>query len=185
MVAWYDGTTRAVELTSQTAVWYRSGKPPALIRWVLIRDPQGVFAPQALLCTDPSADPAQILEWFVLRWQLEVTFQEARAHLGVETQRQWSDLAIARTTPILMGLFSWTTLAAHLLRQQRPSAHRTAAWYAKPSPTFVDAIALVRRHLWLASEGFSLSAADPDIRKVPAALYHRLVDSLAYAAWNG
>ena len=101
---------------------------------------------------------------------------------GVETQRQWSGQAIARTTPILMGLFSWTTLAAHLLRQQRPSAHRTAAWYAKPSPTFVDAIALVRRHLWLASEGFSLSAADPDIRKVPAALYHRLVDSLAYAA---
>ena len=158
------------------------GQAPVLIRWVLIRDPQGVFAPQALLCTDPSADPTQILEWFVLRWQLEVTFQEARAHLGVETQRQWSDLAIARTTPILMGLFSWTTLAAHLLRQQRPSAHRTAAWYAKPSPTLVNAIALVRRHLWLASEGFSLSAADPDTRKVPAALYHRLVDSLAYAA---
>ena len=180
--AWYDGTTRTVELTSQTAVWYRSGKPPVPLRWVLVRDPRGEFTPQALLCTDPSADPAQILEWFVLRWQLEVTFQEVQAHLGVETQRQWSDLAIARTTPILMGLFSWTTLAAHLLRQQRPSAHRTAAWYAKPSPTFVDAIALVRRHLWLASEGFSLSAADPDIRKVPAALYHRLVDSLAYAA---
>ena len=180
--AWYDGTTRTVELTSQTAVWYRSGKSPVPLRCVLVRDPQGEFTPQALLCTDPSADPARILEWFVLRWQLEVTFQEVRAHLGVETQRQWSDRAIARTTPILMGLFSWTTLAAHLLRQQRPSAHRTAAWYAKPSPTFVDAIALVRRHLWLASEGFSLSAADPDIRKVPAALYHRLVDSLAYAA---
>ena len=80
------------------------------------------------------------------------------------------------------GLFSRTTLAAQLLRQQRPSAHRTAAWHAKPLPAFVDAIALVRRRLWLASEGFSLSAADPDIRKVPAALYHRLVDSLAYAA---
>ena len=180
--AWYDGTTRTLGLTSQTAVWYRSGKPPVPLRWVLVRDPQGEFTPQALLCTDPSADPTQILEWFVLRWQPEATFQEVRAHLGVETQRQWSDQAIARTTPILMGLFSWTTLAAHLLRQQRPSAHRTAAWYAKPSPTFVDAIALVRRHLWLASEGFSLSAADPDIRKVPAALYHRLVDSLAYAA---
>ena len=181
-VAWYDGTTRTVELTSQTAVWYRSGKPPVFIRWVLIRDPQGAFAPQTLLCTDPAADPAQILEWFVLRWQLEATFREVRTHLGVETQRQWSGLAIARTTPILMGLFSWTTLAAHLLRQQQPATHRTAAWYAKPSPTFVDAIALVRRHLWLASEGFSLSAADPDIRKVPAALYHRLIDSLAYAA---
>ena len=188
--AWCDGTTRTVELTPQTAVWYRSGKPPAPLRRVLVRDPQGEFTPQALLCTDPSADPAQVLEWFVLRRQLEVTpyqvrgrlFQEVRAHLGVETQRQWPDRAIARTTPFLRGLFSWTTLAAHLLRQQRPSAHRTAAWYAKPPPTFVDAIAPVRRHLWLASEGFSLSAADPDIRKVPAALYHRLVDSLAYAA---
>ena len=120
MVAWYDGTTRAVELTSQTAVWYRSGKPPVLIRWVLIRDPQGVFAPQALLCTDPSADLTRILEWFVLRWQLEVTFQEVRTHLGVETQRQWSDQAIARTTPILLGLFSWTTLAAHALQKGTP-----------------------------------------------------------------
>ena len=163
-------------------MWYRSGKPPVTIRWVLIRDPQGTFDPQALLCTDPSADPAQILEWFVLRWQLEVTFQEVRTHLGVETQRQWSDRAIARTTPALLGLFSWTTLAAHALQKRHPMTQRRAAWYDKPSPTFVDAIALVRRHLWLASEGFSLSAANPDTQELPVALYHRLVDSLAYAA---
>ena len=125
-VAWYDGTTRTVELTSQTAVWYRSGKLPVLIRWVLIRDPQGAFDPQALLCTDPAADPTQILEWFVLRWQLEVTFQEVRTHLGVETQRQWSDPAIARTTPALLGLFSWTTLAAHALQKRHPMTQRTA-----------------------------------------------------------
>ncbi len=189
-VAWYDGATRTVELTSQTAVWYRSGKSPVLIRWVLIRDPQGSFATQALLCTDPAADPTQILEWFVLRWQLEVTpyqvrgrlFQEVRTHLGVETQRQWSDLAIARTTPVLLGLFSWTTLAAHALQKQHPMTQRKAAWYDKPSPTFVDAIALVRRHLWLESEGFSTSATDPDTQELPVALYHRLVDSLAYAA---
>ena len=170
-VAWYDGTIRTLELTSQTAVWYRSGKPPVIIRWVLIRDPQGAFDPQAVRCTDPAADPTQILEWFVLRWQLEVTFQEVRTHLGVETQRQWSDLAIARTT-----------LAAHALQQRHPITQRTAAWYDKPSPTFVDAIALVRRHLWLASEGFSLSAGDSDTQELPVALYHRLVDSLAYAA---
>ena len=120
-----------MELTSQTAVWYRSGKPPVLIRWVLIRDPQGSFATQALLCTDPAADPTQILEWFVLRWQLEVTFHEVRTHLGVETQRQWSDLAIARTTPALLGLFSWTTLAAHALQKRRPMTQRKAAWYDK------------------------------------------------------
>ena len=111
-VAWYGGSTRIVELASQTAVWYHSGKPPVPIRWVLVRDPQGEFDTQALLCTNPEVAPVQILEWFALRWQLEVTFQEARAHLGVETQRQWSGRAIARTTPVLMGLFSWISLAA-------------------------------------------------------------------------
>ena len=181
-VAWYDGTNRTVELNSQTAVWYRSGKLPVLIRWVLIRDPQETFAPQALLCTDPAADPTQILQWFVLRWQLEVTFQEVRTHLGMETQRQWSDLAIARTTPVLLGLFSWTTLAAHGLQKHHPITQRRAAWYDKPSPTFVDAIALARRHLWLASGGFSLSASSTDMQELPVAMYHRLVDSLAYAA---
>ena len=189
-VSWYDGTIRTVELTSQTAVWYRSSKPAVTIRWVLVRDPQGTFDPQALLCADPSANPTQILEWFVLRWQLEVTpyqvrgrlFQEVRTHLGMETQRQWPDLAIARTTPALLGLFSWTTLAAHALQKQHPMTQRTAAWYDKPSPTFVDAIALVRRHLWLASEGFSLSAASTDTQELPVTLYHRMVDSLAYAA---
>ena len=181
-VSWYHGATRIVELTSQTAVWYRSGEPPVPIRWALVRDPRDTFDPQALLCTDPSADPGQIFQWFVRRWQLEVTFQETRTHLGMETQRQWSDLAIARTTPILLGLFSWTTLAAHVLQKRHPITQRTAAWYDKPSPTFVDAIALMRHHLRLASEGFSLSTAAPDVRELPTTLYHRLVDSLAYAA---
>ena len=181
-VAWFDGSTRNLELASQTAVWHHSGKPPAPIRWVLIRDPRNELATQALLCTDTAAAPALILEWFVLRWQLEVTFQEVRAHLGVETQRQWSGRAIARTTPVLMGMFSWVALAAHSLQKRHPLTHRQAAWYAKPAPTFVDAIALLRRHLWIASEGFSTSPPHPDGEKVPASLYARLLDSLAYAA---
>ena len=181
-VAWYGGSTRIVELASQTAVWYHSGKPPVPIRWVLVRDPQGEFDTQALLCTNPEVAPVQILEWFALRWQLEVTFQEARAHLGVETQRQWSGRAIARTTPVLMGLFSWISLAAHFLQKRGPITQRKAAWYNKPAPTFVDAIAMVRRHLWIASEGFSTSTPRTDDEKVPAAIYARLLDSLAYAA---
>ena len=181
-VAWYDGTVRVVELASQSAVWYHSGKPRVPIRWVLVRDPKGEFDPQALLCTDPSVAPVQALEWFVLRWKLEVTFQEARAHLGVENQRQRSDRAIARTTPALMGLFSWITLAFQLLQKQRSMIQRTAAWYAKPAPTFVDTIAVVRRHLWLASEGFSVSSPHLDSEKASTAFYDRLIDSLAYAA---
>ena len=181
-VAWHDGTTRTLELASQTAVWYHCGKPPVPIRWVLIRDPKGELDTQALLCTSLAVAPVQIVEWFVLRWQLEVTFQEVRAHLGVETQRQWSDRAIARTTPILMGLFSWIALATHRAQERRPIIQRTAAWYAKPAPTFVDAIALVRRHLWTASHTFSMSVPEADIEKAPDRLYARLIDSLAYAA---
>ena len=106
-VVWYGGHTRTLQIASDTAVWYHSGKPPVPIRLVLIRDPRGELDPQVLLSTDQTAAPAQIVEWFVLRWQIEVTFQEVRSHLGVETQRQWSDRAIARTTPALLGIFSW------------------------------------------------------------------------------
>jgi len=111
-----------------------------------------------------------------------VTFQEVRTHLDMETQCQWSDLAITRTTPVLLGLFCFTTLAAHSLQKHHPINQRTAAWYDKSTPTLVDAIALARRHLWLAWEDFSLSAANPDTQQFPVALYHRMVDPLAYAA---
>lgn len=145
---WYSQGERTVEIVSGVAVWYHSGKPPVPIRWVLVRDPQGRFDPQAFLCTNPWAVPPAILTWFVQRWQVEVTFEEARAHLGVETQRQWSDRAIARTTPVLMGLFSLVTLIAHRLQSHRRVPIRANAWYAKRRPTFSDALALVRSRLW-------------------------------------
>ncbi len=141
---WYGRTHRIVEIASATAVWYHSGKPPVPIRWLLVRDPTGELEPQAFLATDLEAAPVDILQWFVSRWQVEVTFQETRAHLGVETQRQWSDLAILRTTPALLGLFSLITLWAHDLASDQTFVPRTAAWYPKPDLTFSDAIAAVR-----------------------------------------
>ena len=124
---WYGRGERTVEAVSGTAVWYHTGRPPVPLRWVLIRDSQEQFAPQALLCTALTIVPAQIVAWFGLRWQLEVTFEEARRHLSVETQRQWSDLAIQRITPALLGLFSFVTLLAH--PQIVTANHvRQAAW---------------------------------------------------------
>src|SRR4051795_16425 len=102
---WYGGGEREVDIVSGVAVWYHAGLPVVPIRWVLVRDPGGKFKPQAFLCTDETVDPTQILRWFVLRWRLEVTFEKGRRHLGVETQRQWSDKAITRTTPALLALF--------------------------------------------------------------------------------
>jgi hypothetical protein len=178
---WYSELERVGELTSATAVWYHSGMPPLPIRWVLVRDPQGQFAPQALLCTDPTVEPVQILEWFVLRWRLEVTWQEARAHLGMETQRQWNGLAIARTTPALLGLFSLVTLLAGQLTQEPTLPVRQAVWYRNPLPTFADAIAIVRRHLGTSTHCY-MSPANPDMVEIPSALLNRLTESLCYAA---
>jgi hypothetical protein len=143
-------------------------------------DPAKAMEPQALLCTDSSVAAPQIVEWFVLRWQLEVTFEEARAHLGIETQRQWSDLAILRTTPALLGLFSLVTLFAHHLLQGQQPATRQAAWYTKEVPTFSDTLAFVRQHLWPV-DIIWLSPNNSDVVQIPRALFDRLTDTLAFA----
>jgi hypothetical protein len=178
---WYGEGTREVDIVSNTAVWFHTGKPALPIRWVLIRDPKGTFKPQALLCTDPNVRPVQILEWFVMRWQTEVTFHEVRTHLGVETQRQWSDLAIARTTPSLLGLFSLITLLADRSVTQHRLPIRQTAWYRKNLPTFSDALAVVRRQLWSAM-AFHTSPSNIDMGKVPRSLLNRFTEALCYAA---
>ena len=175
---WYGQGRRQIEIVSQTAVWFHGGLPALPMRWVLIRDPQGKFKTQALLCTDLKADPVQIIKWFVLRWQTEVTYHEVREHLGVETQRQWSDLAILRTTPTLLGLFSLVTLLAHQHARRRKLPIRQTAWYHKAQPTFSDALALVRRQIW--QQHFQMPNPHPDNPKLLAQIQNRLLSALCY-----
>lgn len=181
VAGWYREPQREVEVVSETAVWYHTGMPPVPIRWVLMRAPQSKFRPQALLSTEMTLTPTQIVTYFVHRWQGEVTFQEGRPHLGVETPRQWADLAIARTTPTLLGLFSVVTLLAHSLSAHQAVSPRQAAWYTKSTPTFADALALVRSHLWRCTH-FSLSHKDYDLVQIPRPLFECLTDTLCYAA---
>lgn len=178
---WYGGSKREVEVYSECAVWYKSGFAAVPIRWVLIRDPQGQFRAQTLMSTNREHSAEQILSWFVRRWRMEVTFEEARAHLGVETQRQWNDLAIKRTTPVLMGMFSVVTLLAQELIQEPGKVVRASAWYAKRQITFADAIALVRRFLW-SNCHFSTSGQTDEVIKIPRSLLERLTDAVCYAA---
>jgi hypothetical protein len=180
-LSWYGGTTREMEIATGTALWYQSPLPPVPIRWVLLRDPAGQYEPMALLCTDQQAEAVQMVEWFVLRWTVEVTFHEVRAHLGVETQRQWSNLAILRTTPTLLALFSLVTIFAHQLLGEQPFPMRQAAWYIKTLPTFSDTLAFVRQHLW-PSAFFSVSSREGDTIQIPRALFDRFVETLAFAA---
>lgn len=178
---WYGEGPRAVDVATDTAVWYHAGKPPVAIRWVLIRDPQERFKPQALLSTNLEHTSAQMLTWFVRRWTMEVTFEEARAHLGMETQRQWNDRAIARATPALLSLYAIITLTAQLLIEKGATCVRSTAWYGKTRPTFADAIALVRRQLWEHIH-FSTSQQETDMIQIPRVLLERFTEALCYAA---
>jgi hypothetical protein len=181
-IRWYDGQVRKMELASATAVWFHYGKPVVPIRWVLVRDLLGEYVTTCLLCTDQTIAPLQIVAWFVMRWQVEVTYEEVRRHLGVETQRQWSDKAIARTTPALLGLFAWITLVAHLFHLSgQPVVVRPSAWYTKALPTFSDALALVRQQLWFSRATFQTSGVPPDMVKVPHSFFVSLVDTLCSA----
>jgi hypothetical protein len=170
---WSSQSTRQLDIASGIALWH----PPGMqvpIRWVLVRDPEGEKEPQAFLCTNLDADPVDILRWFVRRWRVEPTFEEARRHLGLETQRQWSDLAILRTTPALLGLFSLVTLWAARLEAERGISPEWVRWYPKRTPTFSDALALVRRELWM-SPTFASSPHHRDVAKVPADVLDRLM----------
>ena len=177
---WYGKADRAIETTTGTAVWYHGGLPPVPIRWMIVRDPTGAFKPQGFLATDPDVTPEAMLGWFVSRWQVEVTFEEVRAHLGVETQRQWSDLAIARTTPALLGLFSLVTLWMNDLAATERITPKTTAWYRKTRLTFSDAIAAVRREIWQ-HQTFAISPASPDSIKIPPHIWNRVETAIAYA----
>jgi hypothetical protein len=180
-IAWYHGTRRTLQFLSETALWYTPGCRPLAIRWVLVHDPQGELRDQAFLCTDVNATLEQIMTWVILRWNIEVTFEEVRAHLGMETQRQWSDLAIARTTPCLLGLVSLIVLIAYELAPAHQLPIQQAAWYAKTEATFADVIAFVRRQIWSARY-FVKSTAHADPVVIPQAFAEQLLNAVTYPA---
>ncbi len=175
-------TAHEIEFATGTARWYHSGLPPVPLRWILVRDPKQQFEPQAFLCTDTTIEPLTILSWYARRWAVEVTFREVRDHLGVETQRQWNDKAIARTTPVLLGLFSLVALFAQQMTEQDKPIVRRTAWYNKEQATFADALAWVRKHLWAhASWSFCMSHSRTNKQKLQQELMKHMADLLCYA----
>jgi DDE superfamily endonuclease len=180
-VAWYGGQYKPMQVFSRTGLWHRRGSDPVAIRYVLARDPEGEQSDAAYFCTDERITPQEVLKYVVQRWSMEVTFEGARAHLGVETQRQWSDLAIARTTPVLLGLFSVVTLAALRCHEAgRLSAEQTA-WYAKEEPTFSDCLRLIRGRIWQARISRA-SDGDSDVIELPRHLFEAVIQGFSIAA---
>src|SRR5512142_1003085 len=177
-VQWYGGQSQRMLVFSRTGLWHRRGCDPVAIRYVLARDPEGESSDAAYLCTDERFGSEEILKYVVQRWSLEVTFEEARAHLGLETQRQWSDLAITRTTPVLLGLFSVVTLAALRYHEAGLLSAEQTAWYAKPEPTFSDCLRVIRGRIWQARISDS-SGGEADVIRLPRDFFEAVVHGLA------
>jgi hypothetical protein len=180
-VAWYGDERKAVRRLSGICLWHTPGEGPVPLRWVLVVDPAGEVRPQAFFATDVEWSPERIVEVFVLRWGVEVTFEEGRRPLGLETQRQGSDLAIARTTPALMGLFSLACLIAWHLLERGTLPVRQAAWYQKPDATFSDVPAYVRRALW-ANQNFVNSTPGGETLELSRRDWEALLDQLTATA---
>jgi hypothetical protein len=180
-VDWYGGRKKKMLIFTRTALWHRLGYCPLPIRYLITRDPEGELRDEVFACTDINATAEEILRWFVMRWSLEVTFEEAREHLGMETQRQWSDLAIARTTPVILGLFSLVLMLARRLQPDGKIPILTTAWYQKTEATFSDCLALVRKHLWN-SNLHETSAQKADVVSLSAEDWEHLLSCLSAAA---
>lgn len=144
----YGKKRRILKYISNVSLWGVDGFPALPIRWVLEVDPEGELDPLPLMSTDLTISPEKIIALYIQRWNLEVTFEEVREHMGVETQRQWSDKAIARTTPILMGLYTIVCLICNCLQEERPIEVAKTAWYEKKDATFSDLLKTVRKILW-------------------------------------
>lgn len=180
-LTWYDGIKRTLEIFSGVSLWYTPGFNPVNIKWVVVRDPKGQLRTESFFSTNIDVSARQILQWFILRWNVEVTFEELRAHLGFETQRQWSDLAIARTTPMLFSLFSLVVLMVNQLIRDGNVPVQDYAWYHKSEATFSDAIALVRRHIWK-SYYYVNSSQRYESSLLSERFFNIVLDTLCYAS---
>ena len=172
-VNWYGGEKKEIEYCRGTSLWHRVGLSPVAIRWVMVRYQENNQTKHAaFFCSRQTPSAQQIIAWFVQRWNIDVTFEEVRAHLGFETQRPWSDKAIERTTPALLALFSLVVLMALRLHPQKLPC-QTARWYPKQAATFSDALAAVRNHLWQLDH-YSNSPDPADAILIPAPLFRAL-----------
>ena len=179
ILPWYEGAQKRVEIVSGVSLWYTPGQAPVPLRWVLVRCPDQTMEPAAFFCSDPQVSAEQILAWMGGHWNIEVTLEEVRAHLGWETQRHWSQRAIERTTPCLLGWFSVVVLMARVLHPHHLPLPQ-ATWYPKEKATFSDALAAVRRHLW-GGGNYPMSPSDPDLGLIPRELLERLQQVACYS----
>lgn len=147
ITGWYGGKIKEIQILTGTCLWYGYGIRPVPISWVLTRDENQELL---IFSTNINQSSKEMIEVFVERWTIEVTFEEARRHLGMETQRQWSDKAVDRMTPCILASYSIINLIAFesLRSKDEKIPIQASSWYKKSHVTFSDVLAYVRMEIF-------------------------------------
>jgi hypothetical protein len=178
-VSWYGGGTRRVGVVHRTGHWYKAGKGVVPLRWVFVRDLTGTHREEYFFTTDAALTPARIIAHYASRWTIETTFQELRAHLGLETTRGWRERTVLRAAPCLFGLYSVVAARFALLPEEKRGGG--VSWRGKEDVSFSDALGAVRRWLW-AESILPQAEAWHEFQKRPEPVRELLFTSLAPAA---
>ena len=147
-VTWYGGVSKKILYMYNQALLYQPGQGTVKIAWVLVRDPKGKLRDEAFYTTDLTMAPQEIIRHFVQRWGIEVTFEESKRFLAVESTRHRKKKSVLRSFPLLMGLFSLISLWYFDRFKEQPEVTTAQAWYQKKQPTFADAINAMRKDIW-------------------------------------
>ena len=179
-VSWYGGRMRTVRVVTGTGNWYQRSGGLVPVRWVFVEDLDGTHRDEYFFSTDVQMSAKEIIEAYTGRWSIEVTFQEARAYLGLESTRGWTQNTVLRMAPCLFGLYSLVALWYAQLSQRDQQAGRLH-WSGKDTVTFSDAITAVRRWIWRKGI-FAECDQTGTLQKIPRRLMHILLYALAPAA---
>ena len=170
------GKTREV-LVWSTAVLWHAVEPRRMVRLVIVRDPEGTCPDDFFVTNDLGAVPAQVAALYAGRWSIEMTFREVKQCLGGEDPQSWKGQGPERAAVLSFWLYSavWTW---HITTNGSARTWTARPWYPKKTtPSFLDALAALRRVLW-AERIAPLSSAGRDHTKI----IDGMLDVLANAA---
>jgi len=179
-VAWYGGGRRDVEVVTGTGHWYKAGEGLVPVRWVYVHDLTGTHRDEYFYSTDITMTAQEMIEEYTGRWNIETTFEDSRAYLGLESTRGRCARTVSRAEPCLLGLYSVVALLYWLLPPEEQE-QGAVEWEGKATVTFSDAITAVRRWLWTRWV-FPRAGHGQTFAKLPEAFQQFLLAALVPAA---
>lgn len=143
----FRGSPRDLLVWSRPVLWYKID-PDHQVLLVIVRDPDGVMHDDFFFTTDLAADPGDVASAYAGRWSIECVNREVKQCLGAEDPQSWKGIGPERAATLSLWLYAaiWTWYI--------PTFGNATTWIPRPwyrektTPSFLDALAQLRRCLW-------------------------------------